>query len=326
MEKETGFAGKGKILLSRSITIRELVFAALLILCASSLISAPVALLLGILTAHFIGHPFLQFNHKVTHILLQFSVVGLGFGMDLSASLEAGRQGLVFSVVSVLGTLVLGFIVGKFLKVDQKISHLIAAGTAICGGSAIAAVCPVIRAEEKQVSVALGTIFILNSIALFVFPVIGHLLHLSQEQFGVWSAVAIQDTSSVVGAAGRYGDQALQIATTVKLTRALWIIPVALISSWIYKNDNSRIRIPWFIGLFIIAVVMNTYVPVIHDAGTYIAGISKAGLTITLFLIGSGMTGLLLKSVGFRPILQGVILWVMLSVVALAAVILSIGF
>jgi uncharacterized integral membrane protein (TIGR00698 family) len=325
MEKEESFAGKGKFFLSRSITIRELVFAALLILCASSIISAPVALLLGILTAHFIGHPFFQFNHKVTHILLQFSVVGLGFGMDLNTSLAAGRQGFVFSVVSVLGTLALGFIVGKLLKVDQKISHLIAAGTAICGGSAIAAVSPVIRAEEKQVSVALGTIFILNSIALFVFPVIGHLLHLSQEQFGVWSAVAIQDTSSVVGAAGRYGEQALQIATTVKLTRALWIIPVALISSWIYKNDNSRIRIPWFIGLFVVAVAMNTYVPAIHQAGTYIVSISKTGLTVTLFLIGSGITGQLLKSVGFRPVLQGAVLWVILSVVTLIAIMLWAG-
>jgi uncharacterized integral membrane protein (TIGR00698 family) len=324
MEGKTGFAEKGRSLLSRNITVRELLFTVLLILCASSVIPPPVALLLGIIAAQFIGHPFLQINHKITHILLQVSVVGLGFGMDLNASLEAGRQGFVFSIVSVAGTLVLGCIIGKLLKVDQKISHLIAAGTAICGGSAIAAVSPAIKAEEKQVSVALGTIFILNSIALFLFPVIGHLLHLSQEEFGIWSAVAIQDTSSVAGAAGRYGDQALGIATTVKLTRALWIIPVALLSSWIFKSDSRKIRIPWFIGLFIIAVVMNTYVPLIHHAGTYIVSLSKAGLTVTLFLIGSGMTVQLLKSVGFRPVLQGAVLWVILSGAALVAVILTV--
>ena len=235
MENQKGF----KNLLDKSITTREVIFLLAVVFCLSPLISPPIALLMGLIIAQFIGHPYLHLNHKATHILLQVSVVGLGFGMNVTSALKAGKEGILFTIVSIIGTLVIGFFMGKFLKIEKKTSYLISAGTAICGGSAIAAISPVIKAEEKQISVALGTIFILNSVALFLFPFIGHQLNLSQSQFGMWCAIAIHDTSSVVGAANKYGPQALEIATTVKLARALWIIPVAFLSTFIFKNKNS---------------------------------------------------------------------------------------
>lgn len=229
-----------KKILDRSITTRELIFLLSLVFCLSPFISPPLALLLGIIIAQFIGHPYLHLNHKATHLLLQVSVVGLGFGMNIGTALKASKDGILLTVLSILIVLVLGYIVGKSLKISKEISFLISIGTAICGGSAIAAVSPIINAKEKQISVALGTIFILNSIALILFPIVGHMLHLSQTQFGLWCAIAIQDTSSVVGAASKYGNEALQIATTVKLTRALWIIPIAFASSVIFKSKRDR--------------------------------------------------------------------------------------
>ncbi|MBP1651015.1 MAG: putative sulfate exporter family transporter, partial [Bacteroidetes bacterium] len=214
-----------------SLTTREVIFLLAFVFCLTPLITPPVALLMGFIIAQFVGHPYLHLNHKATHLLLQISVVGLGFGMNVTSALHAGSQGLWFTVASIIGTLVFGTLLGKLLKIDKKIAYLISAGTAICGGSAIAAISPVIKAEEKQISVALGTIFILNSFALFLFPFVGHLLNLTQTQFGLWSAIAIHDTSSVVGAASKYGTTALQVATTVKLARALWIIPLSLLSS-----------------------------------------------------------------------------------------------
>ena len=310
-------AGKDKIL-DRKITVRTLVF--VLIVCLALFVSPPVALFLGILTARVIGHPFLHLNHKITRILLQFSVVGLGFGMNVNTALQAGQSGLMFTVASIALTLVAGYFTGKLLKIDKKTSYLISAGTAICGGSAIAAISPVIKAEEKQISIALGTIFILNSIALFIFPVAGRVLHLSQAQFGIWSAIAIQDTSSVVGAATKYGAEALQIATTVKLTRALWIIPIALISSRIFRSGATAVKIPYFIGFFILAIIINTYAPFMGEINTRLVSVSKAGLTVTLFLIGSGLSKQVLESVGFKPILQGILLWLLISLAGLWAV------
>ncbi|WP_312206050.1 YeiH family protein [Epilithonimonas hominis] len=305
-----------KRILDRSITTRELIFLLSLVCCLSPFISPPLALLFGIVIAQFIGHPYLHLNHKATHLLLQISVVGLGFGMNLGTALKAGKDGVLFTVFSIFSILILGYILGKVLKINKETSFLISVGTAICGGSAIAAVSPVINAKEKQVSVALGTIFILNSIALILFPIVGHMLHLSQTQFGLWCAIAIQDTSSVVGAASKYGNEALQIATTVKLTRALWIIPIAFFSSVIFKSKNSKIKIPYFIGLFVVAIILNTYVPFFQKIGSYIVYISKTGMTLTLFLIGAGLSIKVLASVGFKPILQGVILWVLLAVPA----------
>jgi uncharacterized integral membrane protein (TIGR00698 family) len=275
---------------------------------------------MGLIIAQFIGHPYLHLNHKATHILLQVSVVGLGFGMNVTSALKAGKEGILFTIVSIIGTLVIGFFMGKFLKIEKKTSYLISAGTAICGGSAIAAISPVIKAEEKQISVALGTIFILNSAALFLFPFIGHQLNLSQSQFGMWCAIAIHDTSSVVGAASKYGPQALEIATTVKLARALWIIPVAFLSTFIFKNKESKIKIPYFIGLFVLAMIANTYIPFVQQYNHYLTNIAKAGLTLTLFLIGCGLNRKTISSVGFKPLIQGVILWVIIATAALWAV------
>ena len=305
---------KSKIkFLDKSLTTREVIFLLLVVLCISPYITPPIALLLGLIVAQFIGHPYLHLNHKATHILLQVSVVGLGFGMSVTNAIKAGKEGVLFTIVSIIGTLIIGYFMGKLLKIEKKTSYLISAGTAICGGSAIAAISPVIKAEEKQISVALGTIFILNSIALIIFPIIGHLLNLSQSQFGLWCAIAIHDTSSFVGAASKYGTQALEIATTVKLARALWIIPLALISTIIFKNKGGKIKIPYFIGLFVLAMILNTYIPFIQKYSHYLTSIAKAGLTLTLFLIGCGLNRKVLKNVGFKPLIQGVILWVIIS-------------
>lgn len=309
-----------KRFLDRSITTREVIFLLATVFCLSPLITPPIALLMGLIIAQFIGHPYLHLNHKATHILLQVSVVGLGFGMNAAGALKAGKEGVLFTIASILITLIMGYFIGKFLKIDKKSAYLISAGTAICGGSAIAAISPVIKAEEKQISVALGTIFILNAIALFFFPVIGHLFHLSQTQFGLWSAIAIHDTSSVVGAAGKYGTEALEVATTVKLARALWIIPLAFLSTFLFKNKESKLKIPWFIGLFILAMIGNTYLPFVQHISHHLTGIAKAGLTLTLFLIGCGLNRKLLMSVGVRPLIQGTILWAIISGLALWAV------
>jgi len=311
---------KFRNLLDKSITARELTFVAALMLCLTPFVSPPVALLIGFAIAQFTGHSFLHLNHKAISFLLKVSVVGLGFGMNVQSAVNAGKEGILFTIASITGTLGLGLLLGRFLKIEKKTSHLISCGTAICGGSAIAAISPLIKAEEKQISVALGAIFILNSIALFLFPFIGHQLHLSQMQFGLWSAIAIHDTSSVVGAANKYGAEALQVATTVKLARALWIIPVALLTTVFFKTGKQKIKIPYFIGLFVLAMIINTYLPIIHPVSACIVDVAKIGLTVTLFLIGAGLSRSVLKSVGAKPLIQGIILWVVISAVALFAV------
>jgi uncharacterized integral membrane protein (TIGR00698 family) len=301
-------------------TIKKIIFLLLILFCLSGYVSPPIALLLGLLVANISGHPFLQYNYKITNVLLQFSVVGLGFGMNINAAMSAGKQGFLFTILSIFCTLILGFFLGKWLDIEKKTSHLISCGTAICGGSAIAAIAPVIESNEKQTSVALGVIFILNSIALFLFPAIGHWLEMSQQQFGLWCAIAIHDTSSVVGAANKYGAEALQIATTVKLARALWIVPVALLTSFIFKNRSTRIKIPYFIGLFILAMLMNTYVLQVALISPFLVTIAKIGLTLTLFLIGAGLNFTALKSVGFKPLFQGFLLWLFISTAALYSI------
>lgn len=276
-----------------------------------------MALFMGLIVAQFIGHPFLHLNQKATSWLLQVSVVGLGFGMNVNSALQAGREGIAFTIISIFGTLLLGTVLARLFRTDKKTAHLISCGTAICGGSAIAAIAPVIGAQEKQMSVALGTVFILNSIALFIFPFIGHSLQLSQTQFGLWCAIAIHDTSSVVGAASKYGAAALEVATTVKLARALWIIPVALATSVLFNNKTGKIKLPYFIGFFVVAVIANTYMPAVSLFAPLLVMVAKTGLTLTLFLIGAGLSAKVLKSVGIKPLLQGIILWVIISVVAL---------
>ena len=301
-------------------TVQKIIFVLLTILCLTGFISPPVALLLGLVVANLSGHPFLELNHKATNILLQLSVIGLGFGMNVNSALSAGKEGFIFTVASIFSTLILGFFLGKWLKIEKKTAHLISCGTAICGGSAIAAIAPVIQSDEKQTSVALGVIFILNSIALFLFPAVGHWLNLSQQDFGLWCAIAIHDTSSVVGAANKYGPEALQIATTVKLARALWIIPIALLTSVLFKNKSSKVKIPYFIGLFILAMLLNTYIPQTAIVAPYLVNLAKIGLTLTLFLIGAGLNFNVLKSVGLKPLFQGVLLWVFIGTAALLSI------
>jgi uncharacterized integral membrane protein (TIGR00698 family) len=307
----------GRKFLDRQFSARELIFIIIAVLCCTNLISAPVALLLGLLVAQLVGHPWLHLNHKVTHWLLQISVVGLGFGMNAHAAIEAGRAGFGITVVSIVATLGIGLLLGRWMRIDKKTACLIATGTAICGGSAIAAVAPAIDAKDKQISVALGTVFILNAVALFIFPVTGHLLGLSQMQFGTWAAIAIHDTSSVVGAGSRYGPQALEVATTVKLARALWIIPVSIIASFAFRKKGQKIQIPWFIGLFILAMLGNTFIPAVQTFSPYATIIAKAGLTLTLFLIGSGLSRDVLRSVGIRPMVQGLITWASIAAATL---------
>lgn len=306
--------------LDRQITTRELLFILLVVVCLTPLITPPIALLLGFLVAQFIGHPFLHLNQKATHILLQISVVGLGFGVNVNTAMKAGKEGVLFTLISIIGTLLLGALLGKLLNIERNTAHLISCGTAICGGSAIAAISPVIQAKEKQISAALGTVFILNSLALFVFPLLGHYFNLSQSQFGLWCAIAIHDTSSVVGAASKYGIQALEVATTVKLARALWIIPVAFGTSVLFRNKATKIKIPYFIILFVIAMLLSSYIKAMSMITPFLITAAKIGLTLTLFLIGAGLNRTLLNSVGFRPFLQGMVLWIAISVTSLWAV------
>lgn len=301
-------------ILDRSITTRELIFILCFFLCLAPFITPPIALLMGLVVAQFVGHPYLHLNHKATNLLLKFSVVGLGFGMNAKVAFQLGKEGLfVFTAMTILGTLLLGYWIGKYLKIESKTSSLISSGTAICGGSAIAAIAPVIKADEKQMSVALGTIFILNAIALFVFPYLGQLLELTDKQFGLWCAVAIHDTSSVVGAASKFSEIALAVATTVKLSRALWIIPLALFYNYVFKNKDVKVKIPYFIGFFVLAMFANTYLEVVQEYSRYITATARVGLTLTLFLIGCGLSKKVLVEVGIKPLIQGLVLWVAVS-------------
>jgi len=305
---------------------QKIVFILLVLVCLSPWGSPPVALALGLLLAFTIGNPFPQVTGKPTKLLLQGSVIFLGFGMNIEAVFKAGRDGILFTIVTIFGTLILGYFVGKLLKVNEKTSNLISSGTAICGGSAIAAVGPAIDAGTEEMSVSLGTVFVLNSIALILFPIIGHMLDLSQTQFGVWAAIAIHDTSSVVGAAQTYGPDALAIATTVKLARAIWIAPVALMFAFLYrKSDKERktkVAMPWFIFLFLGATLIRTYAPsaILPSIFDSLVNLAKAGMTVTLFLIGVSLSRKTLRAVGVRPLLQGILLWIVISVVSLFAV------
>ena len=279
-------------------------------------VTPPVMLFLGLAYALLCGQAFPALNRKVSKSLLQYSVVGLGFGMNLHASLASGREGMLFTIVSVVGTMLIGMLIGyKLLHVDRDTAYLISSGTAICGGSAIAAVGPVIKAKPSSMSVALAIVFVLNAVALFIFPVIGHWLGLTQQEFGTWAAIAIHDTSSVVGAGAAYGEEALQVATTIKLTRALWIIPLALATSFIFKSDGRKVTIPWFILYFIIAIVLNTYVlNGIPSLGQAISGFARKCLTITMFFIGASLSTDVLRSVGLKPFVQGLLLWIVISI------------
>ena len=282
----------------------------------------PVVLFLGLAFALVCGQPYPAFNKKMSKQLLQYSVVGLAFGMNVEAALASGKDGMMFTVISVFGTLLVGWLVGRLLlKVDKNTSYLISSGTAICGGSAIAAVGPVIKAKDSEMSVALGTVFILNAVALFIFPPIGRYLGLDDVQFGTWAAIAIHDTSSVVGAGAAYSEAALEVATTIKLTRALWIIPVALVTCILFRSKDKKIKVPWFILWFVVAMLVNTYLlDAVPQVGKTINGIARKSLTLTMFFIGASLSPAVLRQVGVKPLLQGVILWGLVSAVTLAVV------
>jgi len=295
----------------------QLLFLALAVLSFSPLISPPIALLFGILFVNIFGK-VLETDTFVKK-LLQYSIVGLGFGINLNTAIEAGSQGFLFTVSTIALVMIFGLFLAKILKIDKTIAQLISAGTAICGGSAIAAVAPILKANNKQTSVALGIVFVLNAVALFIFPEIGHFFNLSQNQFGIWSAIAIHDTSSVVGAASKYGNEALQIATTVKLARALWIIPLAFLIS-IFTKSEGKIKIPYFIGFFVLAILAGTYLPFLQNFNTIISEISRDTLKVALFLIGAGLSLQNLKNIGIKPLLLGIILWIFISSISLYAV------
>lgn len=293
-------------------SLRKIIFILTAMVCLSPFVSSPVALLLGFVLVMFTGNPFEKSLHQYIHLLLQVSIVGLGFGLKLNEALEAGRSGFILTVMSISTVMALGYAAGRLLKMERPLSFLISVGTAICGGSAIAAISPIIKPQPKQISLALAIVFTLNSIALFVYPAIGHFLHLTQQQFGLWCAIGIHDTSSVVGAAAKYGNEALNIAATVKLARALWIIPVSLITMLIFKSKESKIKVPWFIGYFILAILVNTYLP-LGSLNSFISVAARSGLNLTLFLIGSTLSISALKSVGLKPLAMAVFLWVFIS-------------
>ncbi|WP_200975090.1 YeiH family protein [Echinicola sp. 20G] len=299
--------------LDRTFSFREILFWLVSISCLFPIISAPLALLLGLLFANFIGFPMANNKQRTTDYLLQFAIVGLGFGIKADEAIAVGKQGFQLTLASIFITLILGWILGKHFKLDKKIAFLISAGTAICGGSAIAAVSPAIKANKSQVSVALGTVFILNSLALFVFPVVGHALGLSPTQFGTWCAIAIHDTSSVVGAASQFGEQALATATTVKLARALWIIPVTLVASMVFGKGPGKTKIPYFIGLFLLAIVANTYFPFVEKYRVQFIQVAHAAMTLALFYIGCGLSKKILFAGGIRTFVQAAALWIIIS-------------
>jgi uncharacterized integral membrane protein (TIGR00698 family) len=314
--------------------LAKIIFFLALVLSFTGLLSPPVALTIGILFGLCFTHPYAASTRTSARILLQVCVVALGFGMNLHEVLKAGRSGFVYTALGISFALLVGLALGKILRVRGNSSFLITAGTAICGGSAIAAVGPILRADDEEMAVSLGTVFILNSVALLIFPPIGAALHLSQTQFGLWAALAIHDTSSVVGAAAKYGPQALVIGTTVKLARALWIVPLALATATIKRRKSqntgepqvggeaksrveSKIQFPWFILFFCLAAVLNTYFPAIFTFSHSIFTLGRLGLTATLFLIGTGISRATLKEVGWRPLLQGVLLWAVVGITSL---------
>ena len=286
----------------------RIIFLVCLLVSASGFVSPPVALAMGLVFGLAFPHPYGNQSKKSSKFLLQASVVGLGFGMNLHQVVQAGRSGFVYTMLGISFALLAGTGLGALLGVQRVPAFLISTGTAICGGSAIAAVGPITQATDEQMAVSLGTVFVLNSVALLIFPAIGAALKLTQPQFGLWAALAIHDTSSVVGAAAKYGAEALAIATTVKLARALWIVPLS-IGTAVARGAKAKIQWPWFIGLFCLAAVCNTYLPAGAHAYALTVKVAKIGLTATLFLIGSGISVATIKRVGHRPLMQGIILW-----------------
>ena len=299
---------------------RQALFVVLALLCLSGVLSSPFALLLGLLLAMLVGNLWPEVARLASSKLLKVAVVGLGFGLSIDSAWQATSQGFSIIVLSILFTLLLGTLIGRWLRVSFSTSYLISVGTAICGGSAIAAVAPTIKSPARDMSVALAVVFLLNAVALFTFPAVGRWLQMSQADFGLWAAIAIHDTSSVVGAGLAYGAEALQVATSTKLARALWILPVGLLSLWLAKNNQQRVSIPWFIFIFIGVVVANSYIDFKAAPVLYLG--AKRLLVLTLFLIGSGLSIQKLKAAGVKPFLLGSALWVSISLFSLLIILL----
>lgn len=292
----------------------------------SDVVTPALALFAGLVFALVFPMPYPKFNKKGSKYLLQASVVGLGFGMNVTTALKSGSDGMMFTIVSVIGVMVFGVLLGYFMHLNRKTSYLIASGTAICGGSAIAAVGPVLKADDHEMAVSLGVIFILNAIALFIFPPIGRYFDMSQAQFGTWAAIAIHDTSSVVGAGDAYGREACEIATLIKCTRALWIIPLAFVTMFIFRDKKgSKVTIPWFIFLFVLAMIANTYCGIPTAVSDVIVYISKKALVVTLFFIGAGLSLGMVKKVGIKPLVLAVLLWIIIGISSFAVVINTIS-
>ena len=312
----------------------KVLFGLLVLACCSPLLGlpesalsyvAPGALILGMTLALTLGNPYPSESKGISKVLLQVEVVLLGFSMDLQKVFEAGKSGMVFALASITGVFLLGAILQKVLKVREQTSLLVSTGTAICGGSAIAAMSSVLDSPQEDVSVAVGTVFLLNALALVLFPPLGHMLHMTPDQFGTWSGIAIHDVSSVVGAATSFGGGAVQTATAVKLSRVLYLVPITLIAAFgkNRKSDGlpgSSVQIPWFIAFFILASFVSSTNPQIHNLVPYVKLLALSGFSLSLFLIGGGITTQTLKAVGIRPMLQGIILWVFISVTAMLVV------
>lgn len=299
--------------------MKKQVFFIGIILAAAGVLSPPLALAAGLVFGLSVEHPYRNDSKKLAKFLLQASVVCLGFGMNFGQVLRVGSSGFLYTALGISLALGLGALLGWALQVGKTQSFLISAGTAICGGSAIAALGPVTNANEEEMAVSLGVVFLLNSVALLIFPPIGAHFHLSQTQFGLWSALAIHDTSSVVGAAAKYGSAALVVGTTVKLARALWIVPVSIAVAMMGKS-RQKVQIPWFILLFCLAAVFSSYLPQFHAASLEFSRLGRLGLATTLFLIGSGISRNTLKEVGTRPLMQGLALWIIVATLSLLAI------
>jgi uncharacterized integral membrane protein (TIGR00698 family) len=283
-------------------------------------IGAPVALVIGIVFTNVFSNPYPKQSSSLVKKFLQIAIVGLGFGMNIDNAIQAGKEGLLFTILTLILVFFIGWVLYRVFGLHRKISYLIASGTAICGGSAIAAVAPLIQAKEKHISIAIGTVFILNAVALLIFPLIGNALEMSQHQFGLWSAIAIHDTSSVVGAAAQYGEEALEVATTVKLGRALWIIPLSLFTAFIFRTSGKGIKIPYFILYFILAMVIASYTPQFAEFYSWVSYLSKRLLVVTLLLVGMGLTAETIKKAGLKSMLFGISLWVAISVASLLVI------
>ena len=290
-----------------------LLYGAVMFLCLMPFITPAISLVTGLLFS-LLGLRQVNIS-RYSSLVLKASIVLMGFGMNLTQVISTSKAGFMDTAISVVFVMGAGLLIGKLLKVDSKIAMLVSSGTAICGGSAIAAVAPIINAKNHQISFSLIIVFVLNAIALFIFPVIGHWFNLSQETFGYWAAIAIHDTSSVVGAGATYGAEALATATTVKLIRALWIIPLSITIA-LFQKDRSgdKVKIPWFILLFVISIVVAYLIPQGQETYVHLNWLGKKGMVIALFLIGSSISLAEAKKAGFRSFVLGVALWLLIGI------------